>query len=111
MAMAGTLDLAGFARKVSDRRRAPRFTKPPLWLEVDGWRYKTYDWSLSGFRIEVCRARPQPRARLIGRIEGIGCTGAFSAEVVRVEDDGTVAGRFLDITPAIFMAMGTVAAA
>jgi hypothetical protein len=110
-AAAGSLDLAGFAEKVPDRRHAPRFQKPALWLELDGWRYKTRDWSLGGFRIGDCRKPPRPRDRVQGRIEGIGCIGSFTAEVVRINEDGSIAGRFLEITPAILMAMGTVAAA
>ena len=106
-----SLDLSGFAEKLPDRRRSPRFSKPALWVELDGWRYKTCDWSLGGFRIGECRKPTRPRDRVRGRLEGIGCVGSFTAEVVRVGEDGTLAGRFLEITPAILMAMGTVAAA
>jgi hypothetical protein len=110
-AAAGSLDLSGFAERVPDRRRSPRFTKPALWLEFEGWRYKTRDWSLGGFRVGDFRKPVQSREKVNGRIEGIGCIGSFTAEVVRLHEDGSLAGRFLEITPAILMAMGTVATA
>lgn len=108
-AAAGSFDLSGFAERTPDRRRSPRFTKPALWVELDGRRYRARDWSLGGFRVADFGKPVRSREKLTGRVEGIGCVGSFSAEVVRVHEDGSMAGRFLEITPAILMAMGTVA--
>ncbi len=94
-----------------DRRKHARITTPSLQLKIDGRKYRTLDWSLGGLRINGFHADVKPRDRLSGTIAGVGGVGGggpgeFVAEVMRVAENGDVSVRLLEISPAIFLAMG-----
>lgn len=90
-----------------DRRKHARNTAPSLELKIDGHKYRTLDWSLGGLSINGFHADVKPRDRLSGTISGVGVDpGEFVAEVLRVAENGDVSVRLLEISPAIFLAMG-----
>ena len=94
-----------------ERRRHPRITHKPLIVSIGRHRYKTVDWSLGGFRLPRLRGAARPGLRLSGEIDGLRAArpGRFVAEVVHVTDDGEVGARFLEISPAFFIAMSAAA--
>ncbi len=91
-----------------DRRKHARNTTPSLELKIDGRKYRTLDWSLGGLRINGFHVDVKPRDRLSGTIAGVSGVGPgeFVAEVLRVAENGDVSVRLLEISPAIFLAMG-----
>lgn len=94
-------------RPVPDRRRNARIYDRPLLLLIEGYEYKTLDWSLSGFRIAAFH-RPMTRLErfdgMIGAIDGEG-RGEFTAEVARIAANGEIGARFLEVSSAKFAAM------
>jgi len=89
---------------VAERRRYRRINSLVLRVTIDGVRYKTHDWSLGGFRLAA-----GPISRTIGehvtgtvRIGLAGLSGPFAAEVVRHDDEGRIAFRFIDISSRVF---------
>ena len=90
-----------------ERRQHPRTSGPRLTLKFDGQKYKTVDWSLGGCRIHAPAAPLKVTQRVAGRVRlsGADGRGEFVAETVRVDGDGHVALRWLEISPHIFAAM------
>jgi hypothetical protein len=92
--------------RARDRRLHVRITSLPLVMHIDGRRFETVDWSLGGFRIIDFRGHSYKDAVLSGTIEHPDASaGEFVAEVVTA-DDGDIHARFMEITPAVFVAMG-----
>lgn len=92
--------------RVRERRQHVRITSLPLVMHVDGRRFETVDWSLGGFWITGFRGQSYKGTILSGRIEHPDASaGEFVAEVV-IADDGNIHARFMEITPAVFVAMG-----
>lgn len=92
--------------RARERRQHVRITSLPLVMHIDGRRYETVDWSLGGFWITGFRGRSHKGAALSGTIEHPDAGGGeFVAEVVTA-DNGDVRARFMEITPAVFVAMG-----
>ena len=90
-----------------ERRRHLRTGSPVLTVNVDGRKYRAMDWSLGGCRIQASstfQLKQQVRGRV--RLAGADGRGEFVAEVVRVEADGQVALRWLELSPHVFVAMG-----
>lgn len=88
----------------AERRRYRRVSALVLRVTIEGVRYKTSDWSLGGFRLAA-----GPENRPIGehvtgtvRIGMAGISGPFAAEIVRQDDEGGVAFRFIDISSRVF---------
>ena len=90
-----------------ERRQHPRITHKPLIVSIGRHNYKTVDWSLGGFRLPKLHGEARPGLRLSGEIDGLRAAkpGRFVAEVVHVTDEGEVGARFLEISPAFFIAM------
>ena len=90
-----------------ERRAHRRIYDRPLFLEFDGKKHKTLDWSAGGFRLAGPLAHARERDRVSGKIRmgGPGTTGDFTAEVVRIADNGDVAMRLLEISPRTFLSM------
>ena len=92
--------------RARERRQHARITSLPLVIIVDGKRFKTVDWSLGGFWITGFRGHSHKGAVLSGTIEHPDASaGEFVAEVVAA-DDGDIRARLIEITPAVFVAMG-----
>ena len=94
-----------------ERRQHSRITHKPLIVSIGRHDYKTVDWSLGGFRLPKLHGEARPGLRLSGEIDGLCAArpGRFVAEVVHVTDDGEVGARFLEISPAFFIAMSQAA--
>ncbi len=90
-----------------DRRAHRRIYDRPLTLEFDGKKYKTRDWSTGGFRLVGPVAHVRVRDRVTGKIRmgRFGTKGAFTAEVVRIDDNGDVAMRLLEVSSSTFLSM------
>ncbi len=91
----------------SERREHPRIAGPLLTLKFGGGKYKSVDWSLGGCRIAAANGQFQLRQQISGRIKIAGGDGRgdFTAEIVRVDADGHVSLRWLEISPHIFVTM------
>jgi hypothetical protein len=90
-----------------ERRKHPRMAGPLLTLTVGGGKYKSVDWSLGGCRILAPDGGFQLRQQVAGRIKIAGGDGRgdFSAEIVRVDADGHVSLRWLELSPHVFVTM------
>ncbi len=95
----------------SDRRGSPRYATPALRVEIDGNRYRTRDWSLSGFRIEDCHTPLKPGDRIVGRLRlpGGAGQGEFVAEVVWQSPAGEVGVMLKELPPRLLVAMYGIA--
>ena len=90
-----------------ERREHPRIAGPRLTLKFGGDKYKSVDWSLGGCRIQAPGAQFQLRQQVAGRIKLAGGAGRgdFVAEIVRIDADGHVSLRWLEMAPDVFVAM------
>jgi hypothetical protein len=97
---------------IAERRRNPRLQSPTLRVEIDGIRYRTRDWSLSGFRVGQCHVPLLPGDRVAGRLHlpGAGGDGDFVAEVVWRSDGGDVGMMIRELAPRVLVAMGGLVA-
>ena len=90
---------------VSDRRRHGRHTSPALKVRINGRRYRTKDWSLTGFRLDdfdgVCAWGEQIRGVILFK----GRRGEVLAEAVRVGPGEAVGFRILEVDSEIFLRM------
>ena len=92
--------------RARERRQHVRITSLSLVMRIDGRRFETVDWSLGGFWIAGFRGGSHKGAVLSGTIKHPDASaGEFVAEVV-VANDGDIRARFMEITPAVFVAMG-----
>ena len=89
----------------SERRRHARHATPTLKVRIDGKRYRTKDWSLSGFRLDdfdgVCQWGEQVRGVILFK----GGRGEFVAETIRVGPGAAIGFRILEISSDVFMRM------
>ncbi|MGH6898960.1 MAG: hypothetical protein ACREJ5_20840 [Geminicoccaceae bacterium] len=89
----------------SDRRRHARQTTPTLKVRIDGKRYRTKNWSLTGFRLDdfdgVCECGEQIQGVILFR----GCRGEVIAEAVRVGPGEAIGFRILGISSKLFRRM------
>jgi PilZ domain len=90
-----------------ERREHPRIDGPLLTLKFGGGKYKSVDWSLGGCRIHAPDGGFQLRQQVSGRVKLAGADGrgGFTAEIVRLDADGHVSLRWLELAPHIFVAM------
>ena len=109
--MGGLSNLWAGLRKLAGReqRKHPRIYGRPLKLQVDGRRYETADWSLSGMRIAAYPAGVALKTAIAGTILPSGHVrrGDFVAEVVRVLPDGSVGVRFVKLWSETLISMGS----
>ena len=89
----------------SDRRRHARQTTPTLKVRINGKRYRTKDWSLTGFRLDdfdgVCASGEQIRGVILFK----GRRGEVLAEAVRVGPGEAIGFRILEISSDVFLQM------
>jgi hypothetical protein len=89
----------------SDRRRHARLATPTLKVRINGKRYRTKNWSLSGFRLDnfdgVCEWGEQIRGVILFR----GRRGEVVAEAVRLGPDEAIGFRILEISSDVFAQM------
>jgi hypothetical protein len=89
----------------SDRRRHARRASPTLKLRINGKRYRTKNWSLSGFRLDdfdgICEWGEQIRGVILFR----GCRGDVVAEAVRLGPGRAIGFRVLEISSNVFLKM------
>jgi len=89
----------------SDRRKHARQASPTLKLRINGRRYRTKDWSLSGFRLDdfdgVCACGEQIRGVVLFR----GCRGEVLAEAVRIGPGEAIGFRILGISTKLLVRM------
>lgn len=90
-----------------ERRQHPRIDGPLLTLRFGGEKYKSVDWSLGGCRILTKPGQFRLRQEVAGRIKIAGGDGRgnFVAEIVRIDPDGHVSLRWLELSPHIFVTM------
>jgi len=95
-----------------ERRRNERHRSPSLTVTIEGRTYKTVDWSLGGMRLPRFHRALAPGEQLQGKMHRFGGapSGPFAAAVVYASEGHGVGLRLTEITPALFMAMGTVRA-
>ena len=102
--MFGSL-VPAFLMAKSDRRRHARHTTPTLKVRINGKRYRTKDWSLSGFRLDdfdgICEWGEQVRGVILFK----GRRGEVVAEAVRFGPDRAIGFRVLEISPDLFLQM------
>jgi hypothetical protein len=86
----------------SDRRRHVRHVTPTLKVRINGKKYRTKDWSLTGFRLDdfdgVCALGEQIRGVILFK----GCRGEVVAEAVRVGPGEAIGFRILEISSDVF---------
>jgi hypothetical protein len=100
--------LAPFRRlSGGDKRQHPRVYDRPLKLLIEGHRYETADWSLSGMRIAGYPVGSEPNNTIGGMILASGHVkrGEFVAEVVRILPDSSVGVRFVKLWSETFISM------
>ena len=89
----------------SDRRRQARHTAPTLKVRINGKRYRTKDWSLTGFRLDdfdgVCASGEQIRGVILFK----GRRGEVLAEAVRLGPGEAIGFRILEIGSDVFFQM------
>jgi len=89
----------------SDRRRHVRHTAPTLKVRINGKRYRTKNWSLTGFRLDdfdgVCAHGEQVRGVILFK----GSRGEMVAEAVRVGPGQAIGFRILEVGSDVFLKM------
>jgi hypothetical protein len=89
----------------SDRRRQARHTAPTLKVRINGKRYRTKDWSVTGFRLDdfdgVCASGEQIRGVILFK----GRRGEVLAEAVRVGPGEAIGFRIIEIGSDVFLQM------
>lgn len=90
-----------------ERRADSRVEHPPLILSMEGRRYESSDWSMSGFCLhEYFRdLRPGERIRGLVSLAPAEPSGHLEAEVVRVCERDGIGLRIAEIEPSTFQAM------
>lgn len=95
----------------SDRRRNARHTAPTLKVRIDGKKYRTKNWSSTGFRLDdfdgVCQCGEQVRGVILFK----GRRGEVLAEAVRVGPGAGIGFRILAISSDLFLQMSAHRAA
>jgi hypothetical protein len=111
--MKARMALPNFIRRVlgRDRRRHPRSRRQTLRIEYSGRKVRTLDWSLGGCLLPPPDPPMDPPLRagdtLEGRISaiGLGNSGEFVADVVRVTKDGEIGLRWLELESHVFLTL------
>ena len=89
----------------SEQRRHARHTAPALKVRINGKRYRTKNWSLTGFRLDdfdgVCAWGEQIRGTILFK----GRRGDVVAEAVRVGPGQAVGFRILEVSSDVFLRM------
>jgi hypothetical protein len=89
----------------SDRRRQARHRAPTLKVRINGKRYRTKDWSVTGFRLDdfdgVCAWGEQIRGVILFK----GRRGEVLAEAVRVGPGEAIGFRIIEISSDVFLQM------
>jgi hypothetical protein len=89
----------------SDQRRHARHRAPTLKVRINGKKYRTKDWSLTGFRLDdfdgVCAWGEQIRGVILFK----GRRGDVVAEAVRVGPGQAVGFRILEVGSDVFIRM------
>lgn len=91
----------------ADRRLHRRLQNVKLTVHIGGKRYKTYDWSLGGFRLLAPGNNFITNQRISGALHGPGLfdRGTYEAAIAWVADDGEFGAHFIDISHESFLAM------
>ncbi|MDP6689468.1 MAG: PilZ domain-containing protein [Alphaproteobacteria bacterium] len=105
--------LPNFIRRLlrRERRQNERSGRQSLRLEFRGLQVRTVDWSLGGCLLAALDPPLEPRVRVgdtfEGRISGIGLgnSGDFVAEVVRLTKDGEIGLRWLELDSHVFLVL------
>lgn len=90
-----------------ERRADPRVQYPALVLSIEGRRYESRDWSMSGFRLSEYSRDLQPHDRIRGLV-GLAPeepSAHVEAEVIRVSERDGIGLRIMEIAPSAFQAM------
>jgi hypothetical protein len=111
--MKARMALPNFIRRImgSERRRRPRSRRPELRIQFSGYKMHTLDWSLGGCLVPPLDPPMDPPLRVgdsfEGQISGIGLgnSGDFLAEVVRITKDGEIGLRWLELESHLFMVL------
>jgi hypothetical protein len=92
----------------SNRQHQRHFDKAQLTLRIQKKTYKTLDWSVGGFRINMADTRPQRgdilEGEIIKGIRGIK-DKMVAARVARVNDNGDVGLQITEISHEAFGAL------
>lgn len=89
------------ARRERPSQRLHHRVTAPLRLDIQGRSYRSRDWSLGGFAVDRYEGGAAPGERITCGLElpfqGFGLSFTIEAEVVRVEDGGGMAAKFLEM--------------
>ncbi len=113
MGIKARMALPNFIRRVlgRDRRRHARSSGPSLRIQISDRKMRTLDWSLGGCKLPPFDPPMDPPLRtgvtIEGRISGIGLgnSGNFMADVVRISKDGEIGLRWLELDSHVFLAL------
>lgn len=96
----------------ADRRRHRRIQSSKLTIFIGNKRYKTYDWSMGGFRIVVPGNEFTTQQRISGAIHGPGMfdRGEYEAAITWIADDGEIGAHFIELSHESFLAMSAAQA-
>lgn len=94
-----------------ERRQDARIRVPSMRVDIDGIKYRTRDWSMSGFRIGHCHMPLRAGDRVAGRLRlpAANGEGDFVAEVVWLSPAGEIGLMLKEVTPRVLIAMGALA--
>ncbi len=103
--------LPNFVRRVLglERRKHTRYRRPHVRVRYRDRKVLAVDWSLGGCLLPVPEPPLDPPLRIgdtfEGRISGIGLgnSGDFLAEVVRLSKDGEIGLRWLELDSHVFL--------
>jgi hypothetical protein len=89
-----------------ERRRDARVDQPTLTVELEGYPYRTDNWSLGGFRLSRLHRRVAPGERFSGIArDPTGCmSGDIIAEAVWISGDRT-GFHLLELSPRLRRAL------
>ena len=94
-----------------DRRRHERYRRPAIQVTFRSCKLRVLDWSLGGCLLPPLDPTESPPLRmgdtLQGRISGIGLgnSGDFLAEVVRLPKTGEIGLRWLELDSHVFLVL------
>ena len=89
-----------------ERRRHNRARGGSVHIDVDGAELALTDWSPGGFRGGGFQAQPPQRGSFISGSVRVGrVSGAYTAYVVALYDDGSIGARFDEIDAGVFRAL------
>ena len=90
-----------------EQRLSMRESDPWLFIAIDGVEFRARDWSAGGARLQACTADLAIGQIVSGRLRWHKREAGhiFTAEVMRLDQGGEVALRWLDLPDAVFTAM------